>query len=68
MLRVIVCILVRYADQFHAAKGFNISYSQISGNSNELEEYNNTTVIEASPFNDNTIISCTATENIHGQQ
>lgn len=57
-----------YADHSHAAKGFNISYNQISGDSNELEEYNNTIVVEARPSNNNTNISCTATTNAHGQQ
>ena len=57
-----------YADQSHAAKGFNVSYTQISGNSNELGEYNNTIVVEAHPFNNNTIVSCIATANVHGQQ
>ena len=53
---------------YNEARGFTISNSEIPRPLNELEEHNNTITVEARPSNNNTLITCTASGNIHGQQ
>ena len=59
-----------YADPqvYNGTRGFTISYSEIPRPRNELEEHNNTIIVEARPSNNNTLVTCTASGFIHGQQ
>ena len=52
----------------YIARGFNFFYDEIPRPSNELEEHNNTITLEARPMNNYTLITCTASGHIHGQQ
>ena len=59
----------RYADpQRFVASGFTFTNSEIPHPPGQLEEHNNTITVEAHPSNNNTLITCTATGFIHGQQ
>ena len=59
----------RYADpQIFVPSGFTFTYNEIPHPHGELEEHNNTITVEARPSNNNTLITCTATGFIHGQQ
>lgn len=53
---------------YNETRGFSITYHEIPRPRNELEEHNNTMIVEARPSNNNTLISCTAAGNIHNQQ
>ena len=59
-----------YADPqvYNEARGFTITNNEIPRPRNELEEHNNTITVEARPSNNNTLITCTASGFIHGQQ
>lgn len=60
----------RYADPqvYNEARGFTITNTEIPRPPNELEEHNNTLTVEARPSNNNTLITCTASGFILGQQ
>ena len=59
-----------YADPqvYNEARGFTITNTEIPRPRDELEEHNNTITVEARPSNNNTLITCTASGFIHGQQ
>ena len=57
-----------YPESQYEERGFNFSYIEIPRPNGELEEHNNTISVEARPSNNNTLIACTASGQIHGQQ
>ena len=59
-----------YADPqvFNETRGFTITNIEIPRPHNQLEEHNNTITVEAHPLNNGTLITCTASGFIHGQQ
>ena len=59
----------RYGNpQIFVPRGFTFTYNEIDHPHEELEEHNNTITVEARPSNNDTLITCTASEFIHGQQ
>ena len=59
----------RYADPSRFVdRGFTFTYNEIGHPRGELEEHNNTITVEARPSNNDTLITCTASGFIHGQQ
>ena len=56
-----------YPESAYTSRGFNFIYTEIPRPSNELEEHNNTIIVDARLSNNNTRISCTATGWIYGQ-
>ena len=56
-----------YPESNYADRGFNFTYMEISRPPNELEEHNNTIMVDGRPSNNNTVISCTATGWVYGQ-
>lgn len=56
-----------YPQSDYERRGFNFIYTEIPRPFNELEEHNNTIIIDARSSNNKTHISCTATGWIYGQ-
>ena len=58
-----------YPRENYEARGFDFSYNETNypQGSNQLDEHNNTIIIEARPSNNNTRIACTASGWVYGQ-
>jgi hypothetical protein len=59
-----------YADPqiYTEARGFTFTNNEIPHPREELEEHNKTITVVARPSNNDTLITCTASGFIHGQQ